>query len=170
MAQRLANPYGGGRGTGRVDERARFENLVELLEELAEANDATPILVEGRRDVEALRKMGCRGEIIALHTGETLFAVVERVAASTKAVILLTDWDRKGTELLERFHSLLTTHGVRCDRSYRDRIPGMVRLSFKDVESLPGYVDRGLEKFMRIRLNEKRWGDDWPHVDDVKYP
>lgn len=137
-----------------MQEQERFEVLLGLLAELAEANETVPILVEGRRDVDALRALGCRGAIHALHTGETLHAVAERLGASAPEIILLTDWDRKGDTLFETFHALLMVHGARIDASYRARIRSWTRLPLKDVESLAGHVAQDLERFRRTTLED----------------
>jgi 5S rRNA maturation endonuclease (ribonuclease M5) len=137
-----------------MDERARFDALLGLLEELVEANDERPILVEGQRDVASLRALGCRGRLLTIHSGDPLVDVAERVAASTTDVILLTDWDRKGDRFFEEFTATLSRHGVRCDRSFRDRIPAYARAAFKDVESLAPFVRRGLQKWHQRDLDE----------------
>lgn len=138
-----------------MDEERQFEGLLAVLDELAEANRATPILVEGRRDMVSLRALGCKGEILALHSGEPLFPMAERLAATHREIILLPDWDRKGETLFDTMQAYLSTHGVRIDRSYRDRIPYWVRMPLKDVESLSSYVARGLERFHRLSLAER---------------
>lgn len=137
-----------------MDERARFDALLGLLEELVEANDEVPILVEGQRDVASLRALGCRGAILTIHSGEPLPDVAERVAGATRAVIMLTDWDRKGDRFFEEFSMTLSRHGVKCDRSFRDRIPAYARAAFKDVESLAPFVRRGLHKWHQRDLDE----------------
>jgi len=141
-----------------MDERARFDAFLALLEELVESNDATPILVEGQRDVAALRALGCRGRILVIHTGEPLVVVAERLASELREVILLTDWDRKGDAFFESFAGTLAREGVRCDRSFRDKIPAYARNAFKDVESLAGHVARGLHKFHGKALAEHAEG------------
>ncbi|GEM_PF-169154 len=139
-----------------MDERARFDALLVLLEDLVEANAETPILVEGQRDVAALRELGCRGAVMTIHSGDPLPDVVERVAERCRAVILLTDWDRKGDRFFDEFSSALAHRGVRCDRSFRDKIPAYARAAFKDVESLPSFVARGLARWHGKALEEHR--------------
>ena len=127
-------------------ERDRFDHLLALLEDLAEENESRPIVVEGQRDVTSLRAMGCRGEVLPLHSGETLFALAERLSASFRDVILLTDWDRKGDALFEQLGASLGACGVRCDRTYRDRLREATQSALKDVEGLAGYVSTRLAR------------------------
>ncbi len=137
-----------------MDERDRFEDLLHVVDALAEANEETPILVEGQRDVSALRALGCGGVVLPVHNGRTLFALAEEVSRASPTVILLTDWDHKGGVLLDTLHANLTANGVRADVSYRDRLGAT--LSLRDVESLVGLVTRGLARFHRTTLDERR--------------
>lgn len=130
-----------------MQERDRFEVLLGLIAELAEANAVTPILVEGKRDVDALRSLGCRGAIHVLHTGETLHAVAERIGGESREVILLTDWDRKGGILFDQLGASLAANGVKVDRSFRDRLPQWTWPPLRDVESLAAYVARASLRF-----------------------
>lgn len=138
-----------------VDDQARLDALLVVLEELGEANLTTPIVVEGKRDVASLRRLGCRGEVWVLHAGDPLFQVAEGIAAQTREVILLTDWDRKGGILFEQLRQGLVANGVRVVETFREKIPLWVRPPLKDVESLASYVERQLETFYRVGLEER---------------
>lgn len=140
-----------------MDEAERFESLLAVLEELAEANETIPILVEGQRDVTSLRLLDCRGVIEPIHQGETLFTLCEALAAKTRHVILLTDWDRKGGQLFENLQANLTACGVKVDGTFRDKIQFWMRPPVKDVESLASYVGRGLLRYQRKTLDEHTW-------------
>lgn len=137
-----------------MDDLERFEGLLDVLAELRELNGSTPILVEGQRDVSSLRLLGMKGDIITLHSGDALFLVAETIAARTKDVVLLTDWDEKGRTLCETLTGALQANGVRVDRTFRDRIRRGTKPTLKDVESLASYVGRGLVKFHRKDLGE----------------
>lgn len=141
-----------------MDEAERFESLLLVLEELAEANRTTPIVVEGPRDVASLRRLACTGRVLPLNVGEPLFAFCEGLGATTREVILLTDWDRKGGQLFESLHGNLAACGVRVDGTFRDKIQFWMRPPVRAVEDLAGYVDRNLERHRRTSLEEHRWG------------
>ena len=138
-----------------MDEADRFERLLEVLEELAEANETVPILVEGKRDVTSLRLLACRGVIEPINQGAPLFTLCEGLATKTKAVILMTDWDRKGGVLYETLQASLTACGVKVDGAFRDKIQFWMRPPVKDVESLASYVGRGLARFHESSLEER---------------
>lgn len=130
-----------------MDEKERFDNLLDLLAELREANEKMPIVVEGTRDVASLRLLGLEGHIIPLHSGEPLFQVAEAIAAQADEVILLTDWDAKGQALFESLQASLAANGVRADGRYRGDLRHWMRPTLNDVESLAGYVQRNLERY-----------------------
>jgi 5S rRNA maturation endonuclease (ribonuclease M5) len=138
-----------------MDEAARFDALLEVLEELAEANETVPILVEGKRDVTSLRLLDCRGVIEPINQGAPLFNLCETLATKTRQVILMTDWDRKGGVLYETLQSSLTACGVRVDGTFRDKIQFWMRPPVKDVESLASYVGKGLARFYETTLEER---------------
>ncbi|MFA5862216.1 MAG: hypothetical protein WDA16_11035 [Candidatus Thermoplasmatota archaeon] len=130
-----------------MDDAERFERLMEVIDDLAIENLETPIVVEGRRDVESLRILGCAGEIHPLNLGNTLHERAEALAGGAKLVILLTDWDKKGDQLFEAMATRLHANGVRVDRTYRDKIQMWMRPPVKDIESLAGYVARNLARY-----------------------
>lgn len=138
-----------------MDEAERFDALLDVLEELAEANQTVPILVEGKRDVTSLRLLSCRGVIEPINQGAPLFTLCEALAARTKDVILMTDWDRKGGLLYDSLQASLTACGVRVDGTFRDKIQFWMRPPVKDVESLASYVGRGLARFYETTLEER---------------
>lgn len=117
-------------------------------------NETTPILVEGKRDVHALRNLGCRGTVVPLHNGQPLFNVAEDFSREAGDVILLTDWDRKGDQLSEVLEANLAANGVRVDVSFRLRIRDIVASQLKDVESLLPHVRRNLARFHQRTLDE----------------
>jgi len=55
------------------DDLERAERLRVVFQSLYEVNKRIPIIVEGKRDVSALRKIGLVGEIIALHGGRGIY-------------------------------------------------------------------------------------------------
>lgn len=138
-----------------MDDEERFELLLETLEELREANEETPIVVEGARDVASLRLLGLTGHVIPLHSGEPLFQVAEAIASQADEVILLTDWDRKGELLFDQLSANLAANGVRIDGSYRDRIRRAIRPTLGDVESLAGYVAKNLARYRGSELGDE---------------
>ena len=129
-----------------MDDETRFERLLEVLDDLVAENLTVPIVVEGLRDVESLRRLGCAGEVHTLNAGMTLHMRAERLAGRTEWVILLTDWDRKGDQLFASMRDKLAANGVRADGDFRDKLRMWMRPPVKDVESLADYVARNLAR------------------------
>ncbi|HWG91557.1 MAG TPA: DNA primase [Candidatus Thermoplasmatota archaeon] len=137
-----------------MDEPSPFRELLRALEDLAHASEGATILVEGRRDIEALAALGCRGNLVPINQGEPLFKVCEAVAELGQPVIVLTDWDRRGTILHGQVTAALQACGVPVDTAFRDRIRNLVEGDLKDVEALGRYVARGLERFRQVSLED----------------
>lgn len=78
------------------------EKILELFDELILANETFPIIVEGKNDEAALRKLGAKGEIIRLNIGLSILNFCEQVASNHDEVIILPDWDDKGHQLFEK--------------------------------------------------------------------
>ncbi len=118
-----------------------FWDLEREIEYLREENALWPILVEGERDVEALRALGCAGEIVKLNRGESL----ERAAQSLSLygdVILLLDWDEKGVELTARISVLIRAHGARPHLDIWRRLSALTSGRISSVEELPSLYER----------------------------
>lgn len=120
----------------------RLENVEEIIDELLQlAEEGTVIIVEGKRDVRALNKLGVDGHFeMATHHSISNFCEEIVNVNSGKNIVILTDWDRRGnilmSKLTEHFHSL----GANPDVRIRERLMSIVQKEIKDVESLPTYV------------------------------
>ncbi len=116
--------------------RERLEVLDGILAELREANQTTPVLVEGPRDAAALKTLGLAGEIRSLHGPGTVLEEADRAAAELDALILLTDWDRTGGALARRLRDNLKGR-LDLDTEFRRRIAKIAGV--KCVEDLPAF-------------------------------
>ncbi len=104
----------------RRDEQRReaLEDLRRLLQEAEEAGEI--ILVEGIRDLKALRALGYKGEV-ELYSQHGLLEIdlVEGFADSMKTILILTDFDEEGRRLYRRLARHLELRGVRIDQRLR---------------------------------------------------
>lgn len=117
------------------------EKIVELVESLIEENESTPVIVEGKRDEIALRKIGLKGEILRLNLGMTLTGFCEFIINNYSRVILLLDWDKKGNVLSILIEKILVSNGIVCRINYREEIQSIVGNSIRSVEEIyPLYV------------------------------
>ncbi len=119
-----------------MDAKERLELLEDILEKLMLKNLDVPVLVEGKRDKEALIELGLAGEILILNTGHTLIEICEDLGHRYTEIIMMLDWDRKGKQLTENIERNLTLIGVKADKSFMVRIFHLVSKETKEVEAL----------------------------------
>ena len=109
------------------------KKLDELFEELRSANKTIPIIVEGKNDEVALRKLGIRGKIFRLNTGSSILNFCEQIAESHNELILLPDWDIKGRQLLRRLKKNLKPNKVKInDRFWHD----LKKYCYKEIHQI----------------------------------
>ena len=113
-----------------------LEKILRILDEMREDNSTVPILVEGRRDKDALVNLGFEGDIIVLNSGKSLVNLVDEIARSYKKLIILTDWDEKGSYLAGRVFNLMRDSDVLCNLDYRRKLGFYLGSHISTVEEL----------------------------------
>ena len=119
----------------------RAERLREVLASLYEVNKRFPVIVEGKKDASALRRVGLVGEIITLHSGKNLYDFCEDIAERFSRVVILLDWDAKGETLFKALGKNLTGHWEEFS-PFRDVIKILCQKDIKDVEGIPKLLMR----------------------------
>jgi 5S rRNA maturation endonuclease (ribonuclease M5) len=119
-----------------ADEQERARRLREVLEALYEVNKRFPVIVEGKRDSTALRKLGLVGEIITLHSGKGLYDFCEDIAGKFSKVVILLDWDEKGESLFRQVSSDLKGHWEEFS-AFRGVLKILCQKDIKDIEGIP---------------------------------
>jgi 5S rRNA maturation endonuclease (ribonuclease M5) len=114
-----------------------LEELETALSELIADNQDIPVIVEGDRDVQALRKLNLTGPIIQFNQGLSTADFCDQISTQHHTVILLTDWDRRGGRLHHTLKRNLE-YRVQCITKYRDTFA--TRSSVRTVESLPSWL------------------------------
>ena len=139
--------HGPGRGSANAEERwlkAAF-SLAESRLRNREQNCA--ILVEGRRDREALERLGFSGPIEVLNRGwrvdDVLVYMVETYGrrsplAGGPSIVLLMDWDRTGGRLQSTCRRNLESLDVRFDEGLRRTLMKCLKPETTVVEGLSG--------------------------------
>ncbi len=119
-----------------TEDLKRAERLHEVIEALCEVNKHFPVVVEGKKDLQSLRKLGLSGEIIPLHSGKGLYDFSEELAERFSKVVLLLDWDAKGdnlfTSLTDNLHGHWEEHAA-----FRELLRMICQKDIKDIESIP---------------------------------
>lgn len=126
-----------------MDYKKTLEDIQEALFELNEDNKKIPIIVEGEKDIEALRKLDINGAIVSLNKGISITDFCDQLADSYKEIIILTDWDRRGGYLCHSIRKNLEGRVI-CNINYRSTFAknSMIRT----VEGLPSWIETLKEK------------------------
>jgi 5S rRNA maturation endonuclease (ribonuclease M5) len=124
--------------------REKKERILQILECLAEDSaNGTPIIVEGKKDTEALRRLDIEGTIIAAKTGGKTFldTITEIEKTCKKEVILLLDFDRRGKELTKNLKQHLDKTEIKVNLTFWLSLSSIVSKEVKDIEGLASYME-----------------------------
>jgi 5S rRNA maturation endonuclease (ribonuclease M5) len=99
------------------------------------------IVVEGKRDEQALQKLGFTGKICQFHSFKGLIKFADSMP-KYKNLIILLDSDRKGRYLTKRIVSQLQ-HRMTVDLSYRKQLTIITKGRIRNVEDLSIYEFEG---------------------------
>lgn len=128
-----------------MDYKKSFEDLEKALLDLREENKSIPILVEGDKDIEALRKLDINGTILSVNMGMSITNFCDRLVQEFKDIIILTDWDRRGGHLCHTIRKNLKGR-INCNIRYREVFAKNAMI--RTVEGLPSWI-----RTMREKLN-----------------
>ena len=132
--------------------------LVDYVRDLNHlSEDGWAVLVEGPRDLRALRKLGFRGELVTVRQ----LAKQGARSVGAKKVVILTDLDREGAYLASRCVRLLSQFGLKGSLAERRRLKRASRRVFLHVENLvrfagASFTDHGIET--GVGLEQARMG------------
>lgn len=118
--------------------KEKEEQVTEVLNALVEESaKGTPILVEGKKDVETLRVLGVEGPVMTVKTGgkSYLDIVTELEEKKTSKVILLLDFDRRGKQGTNRLRHGLEGAGIKVSLEFW---LDLLRSAGKDVQCVEG--------------------------------
>lgn len=118
----------------------RFEILINKLREFGGV-----IIVEGRRDEVALRKLGVETGIIKL--SRLPLSEIALTASQYHEVMVLTDLDEKGEELAKKLISYLEGYNCRVDSETRKELKRIAKKDIKGIEDLYSLYLRTLSRF-----------------------
>ncbi len=120
----------------------KLESIISVLEHLSqEVNRGVPIIVEGRKDLQALYKLNIRGSVICIkNSGKILPDLLD--AVQSKSIIVLVDFDDEGITLVKMISTYLEKMGVKVNLTFWRRIKALLKRHVKDVEGLPSYLEK----------------------------
>ena len=128
-----------------MDFKKSIEDLEKIIAELGEENRSIPIVVEGKKDIKALRKLDISGSIISVNAGVSLIDFCDNIAQEHADIIILTDWDRKGGYLCRTIKKNLEGR-VNCNTKYRELFAKNAMI--RTLEGLPSWLET-----MKKKLN-----------------
>ena len=123
--------------------KEKEEKILKILEALAEESaKGTPIVVEGKKDVEALSALGIDGTVLTVKTGGKTFLDVasEIEKMRTSEVVLLLDFDRRGIEGTKRLKQNLERAKVKSNVKFWRDLSKLLGKDIQSIESLPAYL------------------------------
>ena len=119
-----------------------YEEFGEFLEAFVRdlnhmSEEGWSVLVEGPRDVLALRRLGCIGKVV------TVSSVVRKGKSAfeeSRGVVILTDLDREGAVLAARYIKRLSHDGFKISLRERQRLKNASHGVFLHVENLSRFA------------------------------
>ncbi len=134
--------------------KEKEEKILQVLEALAEISaKGKPIVVEGKKDLEALRALGVAGTVITVKTGGKSFldAVSEIEDLSVPEVILFLDFDKRGKEGTKRLKQSLERAKIKPNTKFWRELAALVGKEIQCVESLTAYLNT-----LRTKVSDQR--------------
>ncbi len=123
-----------------MDDLDRLQKIEQILCEIKDlSNEGAVIVVEGKKDRDALNELGISDQI-SLVSYQPLLDFAEDISRKTNQAIILTDWDSQGKKLAKKISGYLQASNTKPNNLIRNKIKKLVRNEIKDVESLSGYI------------------------------
>ncbi|MGQ9552386.1 MAG: toprim domain-containing protein [Candidatus Bathycorpusculaceae bacterium] len=124
--------------------KEKEEKILRILESLAkESAKGIIIIVEGKKDIEALRAMGIEGKIMCVKTGGKSFldVISEVEQTGAREVILLLDFDRRGKQGTKRVKRDLERAKIKPNMKFWCELSCILGKEVKDIEGLTTYME-----------------------------
>ena len=134
--------------------KEKKEKLEQLITNLVdESRTGKPIIVEGKKDFEALRALSVPGQIVTVKTGKSFLEVTEEIERlNVKEVILLLDFDRRGKEGMHRLQSNLEKSKIKTNTKFWLQLKGLLGKDIQCIESLTSYMKTLQEKPCKVKF------------------
>ena len=113
-----------------------IDDMKKFIKHLNSKNESV-VVVEGKCDSIALRKLGFSGKILEFHSFKGIVKFSDSVA-KYKSIILLLDGDRKGRYLTKRIIYLLE-HRTKIDLSFKKKLVSITKGKIRFIEQLVCY-------------------------------
>lgn len=119
------------------DEVQELQKFVNMLNE--ESSNGAVIVVEGKRDVNALASVGFKGNVVTLNNFRGINRLVDNLERAGK-VILMLDMDHKGKYLTHKILTLLQYKGKNVDLFYKKTLSEITKGKVRHIEEIVIYA------------------------------
>ncbi|MEN6379360.1 MAG: hypothetical protein ABFD15_07265 [Methanofastidiosum sp.] len=113
------------------------ENTIDILNRLKDEEGV--IIVEGQKDIESLVNLGIKNKIIIV-SQNNIFSVIDSI--SEKDVIVLTDFDKKGTYLFKQYVKELQSSGKKVITIYYRDLKMYLKKYITGIEQIYPFLER----------------------------
>lgn len=121
----------------------------KLLDDLSDPSSDFAVIVEGKKDIEALRRLGIL-RVEMLNRYPSVVDMVDALAEKgIRRVVILTDYDRTGRQLAYKIGAALMSAGIRINWYARAKLREIFHVTY--IENL----DRIVEEIERGEINGK---------------
>ena len=124
--------------------KKKEEKILQIIDALVEESaKGTPIIVEGKKDVETLRAFGVEGTIVTAKTGGKSFLDVfsEIEQSGAVGVILFLDFDRRGKEGMKHLKQHFERAKIKSHSNFWCALLSLVGKEVQCVESLTTFME-----------------------------
>lgn len=124
-------------------QKERLERIQQIIAKLAEeAAKGKPVVVEGKKDAQALADLGVNGEVLTLKTGGKSFlqTITDIESSGAREVILFLDFDRRGDEATAHLKRELERLRIKANTRLSSELKALVNRDIQCIESLPAYL------------------------------
>jgi 5S rRNA maturation endonuclease (ribonuclease M5) len=121
----------------------RLEKIQQIIAKLGEETaKGKPVVVEGKKDAQALADLGVNGKVMMLKTGgkSFLMSITEIAELGAGEVILLLDFDRRGDEATLHLKRELERLRIKVNTKSWVELKALVNRDVQCIESLPAYL------------------------------
>jgi len=123
--------------------KEKEEKILQILNALVEESaKGTPIVVEGKKDVDTLRAFGVEGTVVTAKTGgKTFLDVISEIEQSgAMEVVLFLDFDRRGKEGTRLLKQNLERAKIKPNIKFWREFSALLGKEIQCVESLTAYM------------------------------
>jgi 5S rRNA maturation endonuclease (ribonuclease M5) len=133
--------------------KEKMEKIQIILSKLSDDSaKGKPIVVEGKKDEQALRELGVCGVVFTVKTGGKSFleATAEIENFNVREVVLLLDFDRRGKEGTLRLKHDLERTKIKVNTRFWGELEAIVGRDIRCIESLPSYLSTLEQKAAKV--------------------